>query len=563
MPKIPFCPTLFLTSILTLASTTAFSNQTETVSAAQDKVTRPHSENVLTTMRRASDFMLNNVRQAGGFVWIQELDKSRRWGELEASDTMLWMQSPGTPAIAQTLLNSFSVTGDRYYLEAAQSLAAAIIRGQQPSGGWHYFIDFASPASTDKWYATIGSKAWRLEEFHHNHNNATFDDGATIDAAMLLLRLHLIEPNPQTEQALNRVIHFVTESQFDNGGWPQRYPKRAPYSFKGLPDYSHYLTLNDDVAIENIKFLLGCYLLLDRPDLEQPIRRAINVFLRLQVSDQQPGWALQYDENLNPGSARSYEPRSLSTTTTVRVINWLMDFYNLSGEKKFLAPIPDSIDWLESLKLPEALITDHRSFPKTVAIDTGEPQFLHRRGSNVDNGEYFHDQNPTATLVHYGSVTELDLNQLRRRFAEVRDQKPTNLLEDLYQTKRQAIKTALIKHHGGLSQSLGWDEERISMDGCYRFASKPATAAAAVADLREDGSWPLLSGFYTNPAGQPGEKLSDLPSPLYYSSTNVGDNSDTSTHCNGPQRLVISTSHFIHNMQLLMDSLAVDPRVLN
>ena len=56
-----------------------------------------------------------------------------------------------------------------------------MLQGEKPKGGWHYFIDFAGPEATARWYATIGKNAWRMEEFQHDWGNATFDDLLTED----------------------------------------------------------------------------------------------------------------------------------------------------------------------------------------------------------------------------------------------------------------------------------------------------------------------------------------------------------------------------------------------
>ena len=58
----------------------------------------------------------------------------------------------------------------------AEQVAAALIWGQHPAGGWNYVVDFAGERSLRDWYDTVGKNAWRLEEFQHYYGNATFDD---------------------------------------------------------------------------------------------------------------------------------------------------------------------------------------------------------------------------------------------------------------------------------------------------------------------------------------------------------------------------------------------------
>ena len=47
-------------------------------------------------MKRATRFMADEASVGGGYVWSALPDFSRRWGELEAKPTMIWVQPPGT-----------------------------------------------------------------------------------------------------------------------------------------------------------------------------------------------------------------------------------------------------------------------------------------------------------------------------------------------------------------------------------------------------------------------------------------------------------------------------------
>ncbi|MCE3290611.1 MAG: hypothetical protein K0R83_2623, partial [Caulobacter sp.] len=131
---------------------------------------------ILATMKRASKFMVEEASVGGGYVWSALPDFSRRWGELEASPTMIWVQPPGTATMGHLFLDALHATGDAWYYEAARSAADALIRGQHPSGGWNYVIDTAGEDSLKRWYDTYGANAWRMEEFQRYDGNATFDD---------------------------------------------------------------------------------------------------------------------------------------------------------------------------------------------------------------------------------------------------------------------------------------------------------------------------------------------------------------------------------------------------
>ena len=77
----------------------------------------------------------------------------------------------------------------------------------------------------------------------------------------------------------------------------------------------------------------------------------MNAFIVTQLGPPQPGWGLQHTLDLQPSGARTYEPKALVTHTSATNIELLIRFYDLTGETKFLARIPEAIDWLDKLAL--------------------------------------------------------------------------------------------------------------------------------------------------------------------------------------------------------------------
>ena len=285
------------------------------------------------TMRRATTYMVEQVATNGGYVWAYLPDRSRRWGEIEARPSMIWVQPPGTATMGHLFLDAYHATGDEYYYQAAERAAGALIAGQHRSGGWHYFIDFAGPESTRQWYRTIGRNAWRMEEFQHSADNATFDDAGTSEAMQLLLRMYLEKNDEKYRPPLDRAIGFVLASQYPNGGWPQRWPHA-----RGYPAYADYITFNDDVAQENIRFLLMVYQSLGEERVRPAILRAGEVFLATQQPMPQPGWSLQHRLDLKPAGARSYEPLVARHSHHRREPADDDEFYRLTADPRYPGP---------------------------------------------------------------------------------------------------------------------------------------------------------------------------------------------------------------------------------
>ena len=93
-------------------------------------------------LRRGSDFFLDHVATEGGYLWRYSEDLDRREGEGRATDTMVWVQPPGTPSVGTAFLNAYHDTNDAHYLEAARKAGYCLVRGQLQSGGWDYRIYF-------------------------------------------------------------------------------------------------------------------------------------------------------------------------------------------------------------------------------------------------------------------------------------------------------------------------------------------------------------------------------------------------------------------------------------
>ncbi len=498
---------------------------------------QPTRDEVAATMRRATQFMVDKVSYRGGYLWNYLPDLSRRWGEMEARETMIWLQPPGTSSMGHEFLDAYHATGDEYYYRAAEQVGGALVWGQHPSGGWNYVVDFAGDRSLRDWYASVGKNAWRLEEFQHYYGNATFDDQVTTDAATFLLRLYIEKLDPRFKAPVDRAIQFVLDSQYPVGGWPQRFPLSREFSKHGLADYSSYLTFNDDVVWENISFLLLCYQVLGDQRLLDPITRAMNFFLVSQQGAPSAGWSLQYTLDVKPAAARTYEPLSLATHTTAANIGHLITFYELTGDTKYLARVPEAIDWLDKVKLAKP--TDRgNTHPTFIELRTNRALYAHRRGSNIVNGEYYVDYDPKHGIGHYSTTRKVDTAGLRKRLDEARKADPQVL-----------AKHSLLAAGAGIVELPRYFAERYAPPQ----KNLDEQLRATLTSLNEAGFWPAplpqTSHRYTGPGSK------EIPTGDF-AGTHVGDQTDTSPYTDTAQTTSISTQEYLRNMNVLVRWLA-------
>lgn len=490
-------------------------------------------EQTLESMKKATQFMIEKVSYNGGYVWNYTPDLSRRWGEMEAKPTMIWTQPPGTPSMGNLFLDAYHATGDEYYYQAAEEVANALIWGQLDCGGWNYIIDFAGEPSLKDWYATIGKNGWRLEEFQHYYGNATFDDEATFGPAFFLLRMYSEKHDPKFKPALDKVINFILESQYPIGGWPQRYPLKYDFPKNNKPDYTSFITLNDDVHKNNVRFLIMAYESLGETKLLEPIKRAMNCILLLQQGAPQPGWSWQYTTNLKPVGARTYEPYGIYSGATYSCINLLMDYFEFTGETKFLARIPKAIKFLDSIQLldamkkyyPRELKPNQKLYPSCVDLKTNQPLFVHRRGTNVVNGEYYANYDPERQWMPTFSMRVLDLDKLRSRFDKLAQLPIEEALER--SPLNAKTKIDLPKYVSGAIKKIG-----------------PNEVENIIQELDKKSYW---EGVFANSNPYIGDGPKH-PTGRDYRCTQVGDEYDTSPYRFGEDFKGITTRAYISNM---------------
>jgi hypothetical protein len=492
-------------------------------------------------MHRASKYMVETVSTNGGYVWNYLPDLSRRWGEMEAYETMIWMQHPGTISMGNLYLDAYKVTGDAFYYEAAQKAAAAIIWGQHHEGGWNYMVDFAGDKSLKSWYNTIGKNGWRLEEFHHYYGNATFDDDVTSDAATFLLQIYLEKLDPKYKPALDKAIDFILKSQYPLGGWPQRYPLRYDFVKQGHPDYTSFYTFNDDVIWENINFLIQCYLTLGEERFLDPIRRGMNFYLISQ--DASGGWGQQLNMALETVGARTYEPAALLPGTTVGNAMLLLRFYQYTGDKKFLNRVPEAIRWLEETRLPEDKTEGGKyTHPTFVELGTNRPIYVHRKGSNVKYGHYYHDYNDENLLSHYYGKRRVNVDLLHKEYERLASMS----VEEV--TKNSPLNEGPFPGEGTPQSYYELNRSRIT------GAPEESQVRQIIKALDGQNRWLIKNAMTSNPYIGDGQKqeLTDE-----YASTNVGDETDTSPYRDMTDQEYLSTTEFIRNMYILMSYVKV------
>jgi PelA/Pel-15E family pectate lyase len=487
-------------------------------------------------MLHSTQYMVEKVSTNGGYVWFYRPDFTRRWGEMEAYKTMIWMQNPGTVSMGHLFLDAYETTGNEYYYQAAEKTASAIVWGQSHEGGWNYMIDFAGDRSLKQWYNTIGKNGWRLEEFHHYYGNSTFDDDVTSNAAMYLLRMYLIKMDPKWKPSLDKAINFILQSQYPLGGWPQRFPLKFDFNKDGHPDYTSFYTFNDGVIWENTNFLIKCYVTLGEERFLDPIRRGMYFYMISQ--DSSGAWAQQLNMNLDPEGARTYEPKALLPRTTFGNAMLLLTFYQYTGDRKFLARIPESIAWLEKTALhKEKTMNGRYTHPTFIEPGTNRPIYVHRKGSNSKYGKYYFDYNDDNLLSHYGGKTVIQTEILKSEYNRIK------VLSKEEATKGSPLNVEQFSKEGIPQNYFKPDQNNLT------YLPDEKLVNTIITSLDKENRWLVKHASISNQYIGDGQKqeLTDK-----YSSVNNGDETDTSPFRDPSDQEYISIAEYIKNMNLLI-----------
>lgn len=369
-------------------------------------------EQVRAAMLRAVTAFQNQAAYRGGYVYEVSLDGSHRRGEGTATATEIWVQPPGTPAVADAFLDAFDACHDPLFLNAARAAADALLFGQLESGGWADRVDFDPKGKNTGRYREGRGKA-------KGRNYSTLDDDKTQSALRFLIRLdqRLNGSDQRLHEAVLYALNGLLSAQFANGGFPQGWQQpvepgeivRASFpatdwrTVERQKNYWDYETLNDGLAGTVVETLQQAFDALGDQKFRDAQLKFGDFLIRAQLPDPQPAWAQQYNHQLQPIWARKFEPPAAAGAESEDVIRTLLRLYELTGEKRFLEPIPAALAWLRRVRLPDGKIARFHE------LQTNRPIYFVR-----DTYEPTYDDSRLPT--HYSFQGTCHLEQLEEDF---------------------------------------------------------------------------------------------------------------------------------------------------
>jgi pectate lyase-like protein len=340
------------------------------ITFAQDLFT----EQARRSLEKATDY-LGSISTNGGYVGIYSLDLKQRFGESKyekARTNEIWVQPPGTPSVGKAFLHAYNATNDKRYLTAARNVARALAWGQRQIGGWDHRVrvDHLKPDSV---------KPERAK------GRCTYDDNISQEAISFLMALDQILDEAWLTESVELGLQFMLKSQFANGAWPQWYPLRGGY-------HNNY-TFNDNSINDCIRIMIEAHIYYGKKEYLDSARRGGDFMILSQWKSPQAGWAQQYDLELKPSWARSFEPPGICSAATGRNIRTLVNLYLYTKDKKYLKPISPAIDWLKRSQIKPNL------WGRLYEVGSNKPVYGDRRDGNKIHYEY--DKISAFERTHY------------------------------------------------------------------------------------------------------------------------------------------------------------------
>lgn len=374
-------------------------------------------------LRKAVHFFTAEVAHRGGYLWKYSADLSKREGEGVVTTDTIWVQPPGTPAVAMAILKAYRLTGEQELLEAAIQSGEALVLGQIVSGGWMHSIDF-DPQRRSR-------LAYRIDKKHRKRARkySTFDDDSTQSSVRFLMMLDkTLEEQGRQNERIHECVIFALDSilkaQHANGGWSQVYSTEStprtfkadrasfPESWSRTPDNKDYwndITLNDGAMLDVIEALFYAYDLYGHEKYLLAAKRGADFLLAAQLPSPQPAWAQQYNERLQPCWARKFEPPAVSAGESQSAIRTLMFAYRATGDRKYMKPIPRALKYLEESEMPNGRLA------RFYEMKTNRPLFMKR---HQEKGKWIYEVTYDSRNLpdHYGFIIDSKVAALRKQF---------------------------------------------------------------------------------------------------------------------------------------------------
>lgn len=356
---------------------------------------------------KAAKFFHEQVGHQGGYQWFYSGDLKLCEAEGTLPRTTASVQPPGTPAIGEAFLDAWLAVREPALLGYAKTCAATLLKGQLHSGGWDHNIEMDDSKRQPHGYRDLPLPKKPASV-------TSLDDDISISALRFLMRLDAATEfkDAAIGEAVRHGLKSIIAAQYPNGAWYQwwkeapqpgsqtadpalraSYPKE--WGRKWLNDWTGRFFLNDNVAVNTIDLLRLAHQIYRDDTWLAAAKKGGDFLLLAQMPDPQPAWAQQYDPQMHPVWDRKFEPPSISSRESERVLLGLIRLFHTTGDAKYLEPHQKAIPYLKSSQMPGGKIA------RFLELQTNKPLYFEKQGK-----AYLLTYDSSKLPKHYGFIVD-------------------------------------------------------------------------------------------------------------------------------------------------------------
>lgn len=231
--------------------------------------------------------------------------------------------------------------------EEARRIGDQVLVFQRVTGGWPKNVDMCSPLNEEQLEKVVSEK--------DRDYDSTTDNNATMMQLRYLARLYQATKDEKYGDAFRRGVRYLLSGQYENGGWPQFWPKMRGYQI--------HITYNDNAMVNTMNLLNDIYigkypfkngLVTDglRDSVKTAFDKGIECILETQIKKdgELTVWCQQHDrETLKPASARAYELPSFCSMESAEIVRLLMKLPE--PDKRVRTAVNSAMRWFEEHKI--------------------------------------------------------------------------------------------------------------------------------------------------------------------------------------------------------------------
>lgn len=251
-----------------------------------------------------------------------------------------------TNLFAQNWVHQAEEFEDEFYqTPEAIRIADNLLLYQHTTGGWPKNINFMAKLDEEDIKKALEQK--------DDINQSTIDNRATTTEIIYLSKLYQATNIEKYRKAALDGIDYLLKAQYENGGWPQFWPRPKGY-------YTH-ITYNDNAMVNVMKLMRDAakgkapfqYLTKETKNrCKESFEKGIECILNTQIrqNDTLTIWCAQHDEHtLEPAKARAYELPSFCSAESSGITLLLMGISKPS--QAVIEAIEASVAWFKAHQL--------------------------------------------------------------------------------------------------------------------------------------------------------------------------------------------------------------------